>query len=66
MQADASALDRASAPQKIVTLTIGIGITAGVFGIVNAVLFKVPPIPEINRVVTIPRVASSAERVHQQ
>jgi predicted permease len=42
------------AAAAVVTLTIGIGITAGVFGIVNAVLFKLPPVPDIDRVVTIP------------
>jgi len=37
----------------VATLTVGIGVSAGVFGIVNGLLFKTPPIPDMDRVVTI-------------
>ena len=35
------------------TLTLGIGLSAGLFGVVNALAFKTPPVASLDRVVTV-------------
>ena len=37
----------------VLTLTLGIGLSAGLFGVVNALAFKTPPIANLDRVVTV-------------
>lgn len=37
----------------VLTLTLGIGLSAGLFGVVNALAFKTPPVANLDRVITV-------------